>query len=131
MSRDINKAVILLQEFFAKLKPSYERDNAGATLIITFSDRTPIEQLRLFCQGRLPEFKGDIVTDKDGFINKSKHNALPLAKAIDVAVQVGKVAVWDKRYYANLGKYVSELGYTGKIRWGGAWGDTPHFEVLG
>jgi len=43
--------------------------------------RTPQEQYELYLKGR--EKQGDIVTYKDGYENKSKHNYLP-SKAVDI-----------------------------------------------
>lgn len=129
MSRDITKAVPLLKKFWLKLKVAYEQDNPGTELFLTEVDRSPVEQLRCFCYGRLPEFKGQIITWKDGFVNYSHHNLIP-SKAFDVGVKINGLAVWDDKYFTILGKYIAVLGYAGRIRWGGTFGDYPHFEIL-
>lgn len=131
MSRDLTKAVPLLQEFFPLLKKRYEEIHPGCELFVTHVDRTPVEQLHLFVQGRLPEFPGEVVTWKDGFVGKSKHNDIP-AEAIDVAVKVkGKVS-WDPEYILKIGALVPDLGYAGRIKWGGVWSskDLYHFEIV-
>lgn len=129
MSRDLSKAADTLRYFFPTLKAKYSEMYPDRELFITHVDRTPEEQLRLFCQGRLPEFRGEIVTWKDGFENKSRHNYTP-SEAIDIAVRVKGVVSWDVKYAYNLGAIVKELGYDNKIRWGGSFGDNYHFEVI-
>ncbi len=129
MSRDLTKAVLLLQEFFPKLKARYEELHPGCELFITHVDRTPVEQLHLFVQGRLPEFPGEIVTWKDGFVCHSKHNDVP-SEAIDVAIKVNGVVSWLPVYILTIGALVKDLGYEGKIKWGGVFKDNYHFEVI-
>jgi hypothetical protein len=130
MSRDITKSVPLLQEFWPRLNAWYSEQFPGRTLIVTHVDRTPVEQLTLFCQGRLPDHPGAVVTDLDGFVHKSKHNAVP-AKAIDVAVIIAGKPDWDEDKAQDLSTAVHELGYDGRIIWGGTWAshDRYHFEV--
>lgn len=128
MSRDLSKAVPLLQEFFPLLKKAYEELHPGCELFITHVDRTPVEQLLLFVQGRLPAYPGPIVTWKDGFVNKSKHNAIP-AEAFDVAVKIDGRVCWDKDLVLKIGALVPALGYQDKIRWGGIFGDYYHMET--
>jgi len=64
---------------------------------------------------------------------QSKHNSLP-SKAIDFAVKVDGMVVWDKKYYDILGKIAKEeatkLGIS--IVWGGdfrGFYDGPHVEL--
>ena len=130
MSKDITKAVPLLYEFWHDLEPWYLNKFPGRKLILTHVDRTPVEQLRLFCQGRLPENPGEIVTWKDGFVRFSKHNYMP-ARAFDVAIIVGGHADWRETAALGMVGAVEALGYAGRVRWGviGA-KDYYHFEVI-
>lgn len=129
MSRDLTKAVDLLRYFFPSFKKRYEELYPDRTIFITHVDRTPEEQLRIFCQGRLPEFPGSIVTWKDGFINKSKHNSFP-SEAIDVAVKIGDTVSWDVELTRCFGNIIKDLGYERKIKWGATFKDNYHFEVI-
>ena len=129
MARNLIKAKPLLRKFFRDLKAAYERDNPRTKLFITEVDRSPVRQLRLFCKGRLPEAGGGIVTWKDGFVNLSKHNTRPLSSAIDIGIKFCGRLTWTPAHYRKLGKYVHALGYSSRIRWGGAFRDYPHFEV--
>jgi len=110
---------------------------------IVFGYRSPEEQRALFEQGRTKP--GSIVTYKDGYERKSKHNQEP-SFAVDV---VPYPIDWDNkdriRVFAGfvLGTY-QQLKKQGKIksniRWGGDWdsdtilkdqrfNDFPHFEI--
>jgi hypothetical protein len=89
-------------------------------------DRTPKEQLKLFCQGRLDT--GERVTEKDGYNSRSKHNYIP-SEAIDVLIRVNGAVVWASDYYEPIGQIVFSLGYSGEIRWGGSWNDGGHIEI--
>ena len=131
MSRDITKAVPLLQEFFPKLAMWYSVRYPGKMLLVTHVDRTPVEQLKLFCQGRLPEYPGSIVTYKDGFVQKSMHNAVP-ATAIDVGIVIGGKTDWSEKEVLLLAPAIKDLGYEGKIVWGGTWKmkDNYHFQIV-
>ena len=131
MSRDITKACFLLQEFWPKLALWYANKYPGQTLIITHVDRTPVEQLKLFIQGRLPEKPGQIVTFKDGFINRSKHNSIP-SRAFDVAIVINGKATWSTTIAQNLATAVHELAYDGRVVWGGSFSflDFYHYEVV-
>jgi len=130
MSKDITKAVPFLQEVWPRLKTWYEAKYPGRTLILTHVDRTPVEQLTLFVQGRLPDHPGAIVTNLDGFVHKSKHNYVP-AQAFDVAVVINGKADWSVSVAQDLSTAVHELGYDGHVVWGGTWAmlDRYHFEV--
>ena len=131
MSRDITKACFLLQEFWPKLALWYANKYPGQTLIITHVDRTPVEQLKLFCQGRMPGYDGPIVTNLDGFVHMSKHNAVP-SKAIDVAIIVAGKPDWSTVKAMNLATAVADLGYKGRVVWGGSFSflDFYHYEVV-
>ena len=138
MSRDITKAADLLQEFWPKLKAAYEEFHPGCELFITHVDRTPVEQLHLFLQGRLPADEmrklglpvtEKVVTWKDGFVKRSKHNAVP-SLAFDVAVREGGVVSWDPALVLKIGAFVPSLGYEGRIKWGGLFADYYHWEVI-
>lgn len=131
MSKDITKAVPLLQEFWPVLQRWFAARYTNYSLTLTSIDRPPVEQLRLFCQGRLPENKGEIVTYRDGFNVRSTHNALPLSKAFDVGILRGIEFDWTDATALLLQPALHDTGYAGKIIWGGVWPkpDSYHFEV--
>lgn len=118
MSRDVTKAETVLQEVFKELKASYEGKYPGRNMFLTHVDRTPAEQLRLFCQGRLD--LGHRVTNCDGYNKLSRHNHIP-SQAIDVAVMDHGVIVWEDKYFEDIGNILFQLGYSGEVEWGGDW----------
>jgi len=105
---------------------------------------SPEEQFNLFKQGRIEnngvwkvQDKKKIVTYKDGYIKKSKHNSAP-SLAIDIAPypidwtdtirfnDLASIVLRTARYLYNTKKITSE------IIWGGSWStlvDLPHFEI--
>lgn len=100
----------------------------GRALFLTCTHRTTEEQAALFAQNK----PGAILTRCDGVKIKSKHNAMP-AEAFDVAISEKGVVKWEDSYYLCLGDSIKELGYDGKIRWGGwfsSFRDRPHMETI-
>jgi peptidoglycan L-alanyl-D-glutamate endopeptidase CwlK len=113
---------------------------------VLFGHRTPIEQLSLFKKGRTFVNNawvkiGKTVTDKDGYVRKSKHNYKP-SLAVDVAPYPIN--------WSNIARFVElkevvfrcaeRLGI--KLVWGADWDgdgnirehslqDYPHYEVKG
>lgn len=145
MSRDLNKADPILQEFVPKLQTWYAGKHTGLEIRVIWVDRSPAEQLLCFCQDRLPQqaltllaaaglvsrYGSGKVTDKDGYNLKSRHNDLPLSGAVDVAVfsiADGRT-LWAESYYTDIGQAIFQLGYSGQIRWGGSWRDWGHLET--
>ena len=132
-SRDSADLCPRLQEFWPKLKGWYEAKFPERELFLTCTHRSVKEQQEIYKRNR----PGAILTRVDGIKVKSKHNYKP-AHAFDVAVRIkgaspeGPVVVWQEVYYIPLGRAISELGYSGRIRWGGWWSfrDYPHFETL-
>ena len=126
-SRDIKDCTPLLQEFWPRLQAWYKAKFPAHALILTCTHRTPQEQAAIFAQNK----PGRILTRCDGTKIKSKHNAFP-AQAFDVAVLDGGRVTWNDRYYVPLGLAIKELGYEGRIRWGGSFSfrDYPHFESI-
>jgi hypothetical protein len=129
MSKDITTLTPTLQKVWAEIKPWYEAQFPDRTLWIGSAQRTPVEQLHLFCQGRLPECQGPVVTWKDGFVCTSKHNIMPLAKAMDIWIKVNGVYNWDIQLAEPFAQFVREK-YSGILRWGGAFNDSYHLEEI-
>lgn len=107
--------------------------------------RTAEEQFELFKQGRTNIFnkwviinKKKVVTYKDGYKLKSKHNEIP-SLAIDILpfpIDFKDIARFE--HLAYLMKSTADFLYNeGKINnnivWGGDWKmkDYPHFEIKG
>ena len=94
---------------------------------IIFGNRESAEQFELFKKGRsfidnkwVITDKSKVVTYKDGFREKSKHNYLP-SKAVDV---VPYPIDWEDRekayYFAGIVKGIAYMMGI-KVRWGGDW----------
>ena len=124
----------------------------GAIKVVDFSVifgvRTPELQFELFKKGRIKrngvwqvwQIK-DIVTYKDGYEKKSKHNHDP-SKAVDVIPY--PFPGWDTREFHEQMHYIAGVimglaaeYYTSekikdKLSWGGFWKnlvDEPHFQI--
>jgi hypothetical protein len=129
-SRDPELLCVTLQVFWRKLQAWYQAKFPDRELFLTCTYRSPEEQRALYKQNR----PGKILTRCDGVKVRSKHNFSP-AHAFDVAVRFkgnkGRVE-WQEVFYIPLGRAIAELGYEGRIRWGGwfSFRDYPHFEVL-
>lgn len=121
MGKDIQNAERALQELWPLLRDAYASKHPNRNLFLVHVDRSPVEQLRLFCQGRLPEHPGQVVTYCDGYNKKSRHNATPLSQAIDVGVMDGGRVVWDEEYFHDIGAIIFALGFSGEVEWGGDW----------
>ena len=103
---------------------------------VIYGYRTPEEQFELFKKGREKRDGwwtkiGPTVTDKDGFIKKSKHNYLP-AKAVDVCpFPIDWNDIESFKLLAEVVKRkAKELGI--EVQWGGDWTsfkDYPHWEI--
>mgnify|MGYP001558461386 FL=1 len=126
MSRDILKADPVLREAWPRIKAEYERRHPGRVMSLSHVDRTPAEQLNLFCIGRTEP--GDRVTYRDGYNNLSKHNAIP-SQAIDVFVKVGGKTDWGEEVVKDIGEIIFHLGYSGELTWGGSWRKTDMYHV--
>lgn len=133
MSNDITKLCFTLQDLSRKLITWYKIKYPNREMIVTHTFRTPAEQLTLFVQGRLPDHKGPIVTWKDGFVNKSKHNFEP-SRAFDFAIKIDGQVVWSSLVEQGLARDIpqalSELGFTIGFRYGGVFKDWYHIEVI-
>jgi hypothetical protein len=130
------------------VKADYEAAT-GRQLFITRTYSSPAYQFELFKRGRhILDPMGDpaipaawspidavgrsgIVTNCDGYHNKSRHNVWP-AEAADSCVDTdpgpGKHIVWDHASYSLLGTLALKHGLT----WGGGWHaihDDPHLEL--
>lgn len=115
----------ILAKDYQLLKEEYESVHPDRTLIVTCTHRTPAEQAELYASGRTKP--GPKLTMCDGVKTLSKHNYFP-ARAVDVAILIGGKAVWDEKYYAEIGAIGTKIG----MRWGGnfkSFKDCPHFEI--
>ena len=97
--------------------------------------RTPEEQNKLYRQGR--ETPGNIVTYKDGYDRKSKHNYNP-SKAVDaIPYPVDWTDIEGMKEFGSfvlgVAKMLKEYGaIEHDIKWGGDWTsfkDYPHYEI--
>lgn len=103
----------------------------GFSCKVTSVFRTPEDQFRLYKQGRT--FRngswiktGNVVTNIDGIVKKSRHNWLP-ATATDISIFKGKAYVTDAKYYSAVRE-----GTGFGLDWGGNWKslkDYPHLEI--
>lgn len=103
---------------------------AGLTVKLIFTYRSPEEQNKIYAQGRTSP--GDIVTNLDG--SKSKHcftmDHKPAAKAFDFGVFSGPAYIADgtDSRYTKAGEIGEDLG----LIWGGRWKhpfDPGHLEI--
>ena len=117
-----------LKEFFMELIKITPYD-----ITITQGIRTAEEQHTLWQQGRVTG--GNIVTNADGYVNKSNHQAKEdgFGYAGDIAILVNNKITWDIKYYKEVGETARFLMGKYNIKWGGDWKfkDYPHFEYKG
>lgn len=97
---------------------------------IVCGHRTTAEQQALYAKGRT--VPGQIVTNCDGLVRKSRHQTLP-----SVAVDVVPYPIdWDNlnRFHEMAGwVQAMAVGMQINVRWGGHWRtlkDYPHWELL-
>ena len=103
--------------------------------------RTPEEQMQLWEKGRDNRGKiinaSEVVTFKDGYKKKSKHNYSP-SRAVDIAPYPSLYSDVTEFYYmAGVVMHIAEqLLADGRIEnmitWGGRWEnfkDLPHFQI--
>lgn len=102
----------------------------GFPIIVTNGLRTTEEQQALYAQGR--DTAGPIVTEDDGVVHKSNHQAHDdgFGHAVDCAFLDEKMQPsWDPKYPWHLyGMMAVQLG----LKWGGSWitiKDLPHVEL--
>lgn len=111
---------------------------------IIYVIRTAEEQFELYKKGR--ELKDNkwiiinkkkVVTSKDGYNKKSKHQELDeeeKGKAVDIIVLLNGKITWNIKYYHHIAGIALHFGYeTGlKIEWGGWFPnieDGGHFQI--
>jgi len=132
MSASLDFLEPTLQTVFRRLQGWYASKYPNRSMELTHSRRTAVEQLYLFVQGRLPNYPGAIVTWKDGFVNKSKHNFDP-SRAFDFGIKIDGKFAWHDGIGVHLGKVIPqallELGYGKEIRYGGEFNDFFHIEL--
>lgn len=101
----------------------------GFPMMVTDTLRTTEEQQALYAKGRTQP--GPIVTNADGVIKRSNHQAHAdgLGHAVDCCFVVDGHASWDARMpWKVYGACAEALGLT----WGGTWTalhDLPHIEA--
>ena len=137
--KNIDNAVPMLRMAWKEFKPWYENLFLGREVVLGSVQRTPVEQLINFCQGRLPiehvrilagkRVEDKIITWKDGFIMKSKHNSMPLSEAIDIWIKINGEYTWDEKMFYPIGKFIQEK-YKHILRWGGNFKDYCHIEMI-
>jgi hypothetical protein len=123
---------------FTAVKHEYEATYPDCTLVVICTRRTTEEQQAEYAKGRtaplfgaVPRPLGKKVTDKDGLVLKSKHQAQAdgLAAALDFAVflhdGLKSTPTWVISYYRPVGSLAKAAG----LRWGGTWGDFDHLEL--
>ena len=123
----VAKLANILQTIQAKLP-------VGVTCKMLSAHRTPADQFELFKKGRalkdgkwVVTNKKEIVTDKDGYIKRSRHNYLPCT-----AIDIGLFDAQNKYIpEATAYQFVSE-GKSLHFDWGGDWKtlvDQPHLQI--
>jgi len=111
---------------------------------ITSGHRTPSEQFELFKKGRAMQGNkwvkiGNVVTYKDGYIKKSKHNYYP-AEAFDIVIYVNGRVTWNTSVYIEMSAHILDIAdklfeageITNQVMWGGNWHtlkDWCHYQI--
>lgn len=124
-SRSLIDADPTLAERFLLLAEDFAREQVPASLVVTCTYRSPVEQAELYAQGRSKP--GKIVTNADGMRNLSMHNYYP-SRAIDVAVEMNGEIAWREDLYHPLVELAARHGLVS----GGSWKtfkDWPHIEL--
>lgn len=125
-SRDFKLAHPVLVKMVKELFEAYKRGFPHRDIIVTCTYRNPLEQQRLYAQGRFGN-PGPIVTHLDGRTKLSNHNKFP-ARAVDLAILECGKCVWDETPFWPLGALAKQVG----LIWGGDWvnfKDYPHLEI--
>lgn len=117
-------------------------DALGYPMVITAGLRTTAEQQALYAKGRTTA--GAVVTNADGVIKKSNHQAkadgfgyaVDLAFLIDGPNKDGELdtPTWDDAHPWQVFGSIAEFIGGNKIVWGGRWQtlrDLPHLEWRG
>lgn len=97
--------------------------------------RTAEDQNMLYQKGR--ELPGSIVTNTDGYIKKSNHQAKEdgLGHAFDIYAYVNGKASWNGTHLNAIAKHLQNIAKTKfgvVLEWGGDWSrfkDMPHFQI--
>ena len=108
---------------------------------VVYGHRSPEEQKELWMKGRNARGEvvnsSEVVTFKDGFDKKSKHNYYP-SKAVDIIPYPGGWQATEEFYYIAgiiqmiADRMLAEGKIQHKITWGGRWKnfvDLPHFQI--
>jgi uncharacterized protein YcbK (DUF882 family) len=108
----------LLNKKLDKVIKEYEKKYPGRKVKRICVFRHPKRQKQLHRKGRFGD-NGPIVTTKDGYEKKSKHNVVP-CMATDVAIYIKGMLIWhtqDEKIYYPLGPLCNKHG----LCWGGFW----------
>jgi peptidoglycan L-alanyl-D-glutamate endopeptidase CwlK len=112
-SRKILDLIPEMQEKFKEFSDAMLK--AGIDFIVTCTYRAQEEQNELYKQGRTKP--GKIVTH-------TLHSKHTQRKAFDIAILKRGKITWEEAEYDEAGKVGKAVG----LKWGGAFGDRPHFE---
>lgn len=128
MPHDLSKVHPRLVAAVDKIRRTMEA--YGHPMVVTASLRSADEQQALYAQGRTTP--GRIVTNADGVIRKSQHQAQAdgYGHAVDMAfIKPDGTISWDQSHpwwiYGAIAQYEG-------LTWGGSWKtlkDLPHIEV--
>jgi len=118
--------------------------NSPLRLKVFYVIRTAEEQFELYKKGRklkdgkwIIVNKKKVVTSKDGYNKKSKHQEFDKegkGKAVDIVVLLNGKITWNIKYYHHIAGIILRFGYeTGlNIKWGGWFSnieDGGHFQI--
>jgi len=128
MSRDLSLVEPKLRAAVPKILSAMAA--IGYPMMVTDTLRTTAEQQALYAQGRTKP--GPIVTNADGVIKKSNHQAHDdgFGHAVDCCFIVTGAPSWDVHLpWKAYGALAEALGF----KWGGNWNslnDLPHIESI-
>jgi hypothetical protein len=111
-------------------------DKAAIDYILTCTLRTAEEQLELWKKGRAIENGKWVVVDRKKCVTWTLNSKHLEGTAFDIAIMVAGKLLWDARLdvdgdgipeYTEAGKIGQSVG----LKWGGDFGDPPHFQLGG
>lgn len=133
-SRDIKLAHPRLRIAYLKSIEDWKLHPSGTKPILTHTHRSNIEQAKLYGQpwDKIDNDGDGLVDERDEKVTnakpgQSKHNKIP-SEAIDVAFMRGDGKLdWAMGLFADFYKIMKS--HDPGIKWGGKWGDGPHYEI--
>ncbi len=144
-SRRLEDCVPPLTAAWAALSTAFHEEYAGWKAVVVCTYRPPEEQLEIFKKGRrlsngkwVVENPDAVLTNKDGFKLKSRHNDFP-ARALDIEVYSpdgrkywDTVSSVEKGTLINPWIWLRDAAPRYGLENGGAWTtikDAPHFQL--